>query len=376
VSARRWAAGAALLGLLPAAAPSGCGQQVGLGPGRSAGQGGGPVTFGAACVSCGDECVLAGDAPGRCDPSLVCVGTEVTCAPECAADCPSPACANQLCGAVCDPCPAEDATCPPPTELFVCDAASACRAATEVECEPCAALAQEQKKCGEPCDPFCQPWDADCRPAADAYVCGADGDCVQPAQLSQCSPGYEPCGPDAACGQPCSVCDPLDVARCAVTPNLFCTGPNGLCTDQPVACEETACDGLPCGAQCGFCWPSDIGCQQKFCDGNGACMPAPLDVDCAGANPCDAKGCGEACDLCDPSLGGACDAQQLFLVCSVDGCGDATDYDSCYAPCAGKACGEWCADDCDPLSDPGCAPSVYKTCDAGGSCVENATPCF
>ncbi|MEJ7731190.1 MAG: hypothetical protein WKG00_18490 [Polyangiaceae bacterium] len=107
-------------------------------------------------------------------------------------------------------------------------------------------------------------------------------------------------------------------------------------------------------------------------------MPAPLDVDCPVADPCEGKGCGEACELCDPSLPG-CDAQYLFLVCTTaDGCGDVTDDDDddlCYAPCAGKACGECCADDCDPY-DPGCPPSVYKTCDASGSCVENATPCF
>jgi hypothetical protein len=385
---------------------------VALGPGGSTDQGGGPVTFGAGCVSCGDECALPGDVPGRCDTSLACVDTVVSCASPCAAggcglpcdpcfggapcedepgfcqpdgsclgvvpECAAAACENQLCGTVCDPCPADDPTCRPPTELFVCDADSACRAATEVTCEPCVALAQEKKKCGEPCDPLCQPWDATCEGAPDAHVCGADGECLPPAQLTiQCSPGYQPCGPDAACGQPCSVCDPLDVARCAVTPNLFCTGPDGACTDQPVPCEETACDALPCGAQCGFCWPSDTGCQQRFCDGNGACMPAPLAVDCAGPDPCEGKGCGESCALCDPILGGACDTQQLFLVCTVDGCVDATDDDDfCYAPCAGKACGEWCADDCDPLSDPSCAPSVYKTCDAGGSCVENATPCF
>jgi hypothetical protein len=412
VSARRWAAGVSLLGLLAAAWPSGCGEQVGLGTGRRPvpdGDGGGPVTFGAACTACGDFCVLPGDFPGSCDASLACVSTTVTCAapgcegdacgllcdrcfgdPECdeepgfcqadgtcidvAPDCPSPACAGQLCGTACDPCPPGDSTCRPPVDLFVCDAGSACRPAIEVKCEPCVALAQEKLKCGEPCS-LCPPWDASCTPDPGTHVCGADGSCLPPAQLTECSPGYEPCGPDAACGQPCSVCDPLDVASCAVTPNLFCTGPNGACTDQPVLCEETVCDGLACGAQCGFCWPSDTGCEQKFCDGNGACMPAPLDVDCPGADPCDTKGCGDPCQLCDPSLG-ACDTQGLFLVCSVDGCGDATDNGLCYAPCGGKACGEWCADDCDPLYDPGCAPSVYKTCDAGGSCVENAPPCL
>jgi hypothetical protein len=307
--------------------------------------------------------------PGFCQADGSCIGV--------APDCPSPACAGQLCGTECDPCPPGDSTCSPPVDLFVCDAGSACRPAIEVKCEPCIALAQEKLKCGEPCNP-CPPWDSGCKADPGAYVCGVDGECLPPALLAQCSPGYEPCGPDAACGQPCSVCDPLDVASCAVTGKLYCTGPNGACTDQPMLCEETLCEGLSCGAQCGFCWPSDIECEQKFCDGFGECNPVPLEVDCPGADQCDGKGCGEACQLCDPS-DPECDAQSLFLVCSVDGCVDTSDKASCgddyYAPCAGKACGEWCDDFCDPY-DPGCPPSVYKTCDAGGSCVENAAPCF
>lgn len=413
--AHRWAAVFSVSGALALWA-GGCEQQVGLGPGRAlatSGAGAGPVVFDAICEDCGEACMLEGGGEGHCDEKLTCVVGGVLCpnAPgcagvescgqpcdECAGDpecegepafcqpdgtclgvqpeCPSPACAGLVCGTPCDPCPPGDDTCPPPSELNVCDDFGVCRVATEVECNPCVASPPLQKKCGETCNPFCQPWDSLCKEPPGTWVCDASGSCGEPATLAACSPGYDPCGPDAVCGQPCSVCDPLDTANCAVTANLFCTGPNGVCTDQPMECPELGCGaGLPCGAQCRFCWPTDPDCQPQFCDEYEECRPAGEEFGaCGGSDPCDGSNECQPCGLCDSSLP-SCDGQNLFLVCNDGACSDSPFAPSCIAPCAGKACGEQCHDDCDPLTDPTCVPPVFKTCDATGACTENGGLC-
>jgi hypothetical protein len=304
----------------------------------------------------------------------------------------------------------------------VCDGYQSCLPISSAYCDPCVDPATGSPKlCGEPCD-YCDahPWDPTCEPSEFLYLCDFFGTCTPPEVMTHCPPDLMPCE-GKACGEPCSVCDPM-VASCVDVGKLVCN-PDGQCSQFYSCMGYDPCLGKGCGQRCTLCPPNDPNCieppEERSCNVFGACVPAPvncwmpclgqpcgtpcepcdlaMDPDCLpstiphfcdanevcnvvenvkcplGYEPCSGKVCGELCTVCDPN-DPSCPEQDVFLGCTGDP-GICWEIASCWHPCIGKQCGDPCTF-CDPF-DPLCMepPPQGKSCDAAGACIDIPPAC-
>lgn len=205
-----------------------------------------------------------------CDWNGVCNPPEVT-------QCPLEylPCDGKQCGDPCSVCDPMSPNCFADLPLF-CNAAGPSGTCSEYVFD-CPQVDCTGQACGTQCY-FCQP-PGSCQP----QFCDASEQCVTADQIA--CPGYEPCA-SKACGELCTLCDPLDplcppsstfLVCNPAYPSQFASGAcmestYGLCGDyQP-------CAGLTCGWPCTLCDPADPNCvepdpQLKTCSAQGACGP-------------------------------------------------------------------------------------------------------
>ncbi len=86
---------------------------------------------------------------------------------------------------------------------------------------------------------------------------------------------YLPCA-TKACGETCTVCDPLDPGCVETAVVKQCQG-DGTCAATVPVCTYNPCAGKACGQTCRLCNPADPNCFEtavvKQCNVAGQCTP-------------------------------------------------------------------------------------------------------
>ncbi len=235
--------------------------------------------------------------------------------------------------------------------------------------------------------PVCDGQSLSCR------ACGADGECADNANGTQCVADGE-----------CERCDTVDDAGCDAN------GRRPICAGNPEDCRACInngeCAGNPSGnvcvqsgpisGSCRACDPQDNeGCNPNgsnpVCNaGTGVCRGCQADAECVG-NANGTQCVAGRCRPCDPNNNAGCDQGSTAPICVGLG-GNEYECQACSGDnqCAGNPNGAACAEagaeagscqDCDPADDFGCNPDggspvcgddyACRACGANGECAAN-----